>query len=86
MMSQDWKKIWTITDIQSLLWSSKMHLGLGDVALFDQEIIDFSRFVDVDLDQRPSLCEAQPALTSALIQQGLLVFQVGPWHQPHHLT
>lgn len=75
-----------LTTIKSPLWSNLMLLSLRDVALFDQEIIDFACLVDVDLDQRSGLCEAQPALPSALIQQGLLIFQVGPWHQPHHLT
>lgn len=70
----------------SPLWSNQMLLSLSDVALFDQEVINFACLVDIDLDQRSGLCEAQPTLPSTLIQQGLLIFQVGPWHQPHHLT
>lgn len=61
-------------------------LSLSDVALFDKEIVDFSCFVDVDFDQRSGLRQSQPTLPSALIQQGLLILQVGPRHQPHHLT
>lgn len=63
-----------------------MLLSLRDVALFDEKIIDFARFVDVDLDQRSGLRKSQPTLPSALVQQGLLIFQVGPRHQPHHLA
>lgn len=61
-------------------------LSLGDVALFDEEIIDFSCLVDVDLDQRSGLGQPQPALPPALVQQGLLVLQVSPRDQPHHLA
>lgn len=63
-----------------------MLLSLRDVALFDEEIIDFASLVHVDLDQRSGLSEPQPSLPSALVQQCLLIFQVGPRHQPHHLT
>lgn len=56
------------------------------MSLFDEEIVDFARLVDVDLDKRSGLCEAQSALPSALVQQGLLVLQVGPRNQPHHLA
>lgn len=56
------------------------------MSLFDEEIVDFARLVDVDLDKRSGLREAQSALSSALVQQGLLVLQVGPRHQPHHLA
>lgn len=61
-------------------------LSLGDVALFDEEVIDFARLVDVNLDQRSGLCQPQPTLPSALVQQCLLVLQVGSWHQSHHLA
>lgn len=61
-------------------------LSLGDVALFDEEVVDFPGLVDVDLDQRPGLGQPQPALPPALVQQGLFVFQVGPRNQPHHLA
>lgn len=43
-------------------------LSLSDVALFDEEIVDFSCLVDVDLDQRSGLRQPQPALPPALVQ------------------
>lgn len=63
-----------------------MLLSLRDVALFDEEVVDFSGLVDVDLDQRPGLGQPQPALPPALVHQGLFVLQVGPRNQPHHLA
>lgn len=75
-----------LTTIQSYLWPNQTLLGLSDVALLDKEIIDFACLVDVDLDQCSGLGQPQAALPSALIQQGLLIFQVGPGHQPHHLA
>lgn len=60
--------------------------GLGDVSLFDEEIVDFASLVDVDLDESPGLRQPQSALPSALAQQSLLVLQVGPRNQPHHLA
>lgn len=66
-----------------LAWTA---LSLGDVALFDEEVIDFACLVDVDLDQRPGLGQPQPPLPPALVQQGLLVLQVSPRDQPHHLA
>lgn len=45
-----------------------MPLSLRDVALFDEEVVDFSGLVDVYLDQRPGLGQPQPALPPALVQ------------------
>lgn len=47
---------------------NEMLLSLSDVALFDEEVVDFSGLVDVDLDQRPGLGQPQPALPPALVQ------------------
>lgn len=60
--------------------------GLSDVSLLDEEIVDFASLVDVDLDESPGLRQPQSALPSALAQQSLLVLQVGPRNQPHHLA
>lgn len=66
--------------------SSAEASGFGDVSLLDEEIVDLASLVDVDLDQSPGLRQPQSALPSALAQQGLLVLQVGPRNQPHHLA
>lgn len=47
---------------------NEMLLSLSDVALFDEEVVDFPGLVDVDLDQRPGLGQPQPALPPALVQ------------------
>lgn len=47
---------------------NEMPLSLRDVALFDEEVVDFSGLVDVYLDQRPGLGQPQPALPPALVQ------------------
>lgn len=47
---------------------NEMLLSLSDVALFDEEVVDFPGLVDVDLDERPGLGQPQPALPPALVQ------------------
>lgn len=49
------------------MWSAPL-LRLCDGALFDEEIVDFARLVDVDLDQSSGLRQPQPTLPPALVQ------------------
>lgn len=57
----------SLTMVLNLFCDPKL-LGLGDVALFDEEIIDFTCLVDVNLDQCSGLCQPQPTLSSALVK------------------
>lgn len=67
-------------------WPRPSRSGFANVALFDEEVVDFAGLVHVDLDERAGLCQPEAALPPALVQQGLLVLQVRPRHQPHHLA
>lgn len=61
-------------------------LSLVNVSFLDEEVVDLAGLVDVDLDEGSGLSQPQAALPPALVQEGLLVFQVRPGDQPHHLT
>lgn len=58
----------TLILVNNPLVSTWTVLSLGDVALFDEEVIDFPCLVDIDLDQRSGLGQPQPALPPALVQ------------------
>lgn len=49
-------------------------LGFGDIFFSDQEVVDFSGFVHVDLDEGPRLGQPQTSLFVTLVDQGGFIF------------
>lgn len=66
--------------------SVRPDLDFVNVTLLDEKVVDFAGFVHVDFNKRACLCQSEASLTLALVQQGLLVFEVCTGHKTHHLA
>ena len=58
----------------------------GDLALKQEEVVELSGFVDIDLDQGSSLGQAQTAVLPTLVHKEGAELQKGLWHQTNSLT
>lgn len=59
---------------------------LGNEALFNQEVVYFPSFVDINLDHVASLSQPQEAVLIVLSNEKFTELKVGFWHQTHPRT
>ena len=58
----------------------------GDLALEQEEVVELSGLVDIDLDQGSSLGQAQTTVLPTLVHKEGAELQKGLWHQTNSLT